>query len=399
MNNEVIFAAAGNGKTYSLCKEAIKHVSKTDKYIMLVTYTNEGVRSLEKEYRKQNGGVIDKHVIIKTWYSFLMSELIKPYQCMLTLKYKHYKKEYNFPLPENYIRSIAFYQEEGLPRWYNRQHIQYYINSGRDIRKDTVSCLAAHCIDASRKKAINRIENIYSHIFFDELQDYAGWDLEIFIRLFASSIKVKCVGDYKQATFRTNNSAKNKQYRDDRIRDFFVLQEKKGNCSLLYENVTRRFNSEICTFINIIHSDSESFVYPDKNMDFENENAGVFIIDTEHMEKYCNYYKPTILRYRNDSEIPFNHNCQVFNYGNSKGATFERTVIIPVGTVSPFIKEQKEIKSNQTRSKFFVACTRARHSVVFVIPNPKESDLFKPVQIKLGIETIQAYKYFCENSN
>ena len=79
MSNDVIFAAAGNGKTYNICNEAIKLASETNKLILLVSYTNEGVHSLEKEYRKQNFGVLDKNVIIKTWYSFLLSELIKGY--------------------------------------------------------------------------------------------------------------------------------------------------------------------------------------------------------------------------------------------------------------------------------------------------------------------------------
>ena len=88
MSNDVIFAAAGNGKTYNICNEAIKLASETNKLILLVSYTNEGVHSLEKEYRKQNFGVLDKNVIIKTWYSFLLSELIKPYQCLLKIKKK-----------------------------------------------------------------------------------------------------------------------------------------------------------------------------------------------------------------------------------------------------------------------------------------------------------------------
>lgn len=92
MKNDVIFAAAGNGKTYNICKEAIGLSSGTKEYILLVTYTNQGVRSLGKEYREQNFGVIDKNVTIMTWYSFLLSEFIKPYQCCLSLRTKNIKK-------------------------------------------------------------------------------------------------------------------------------------------------------------------------------------------------------------------------------------------------------------------------------------------------------------------
>ena len=396
MNNEVIFAAAGNGKTYSICKEAIHLATKTNKYVLIITYTNEGVRSIEKEYRLQNYGVIDKNVVIKTWYSFLLTELIKPYQRLLKLKYKHYKQEFTFPLGENYIKSIAFYQDETIPRWYNAAHVQFYLNSARDLRKDNVSRLACCCIEHSENKVIERLSEIYSHIFIDELQDYAGWDLEIFLSLFNSDLTVKCVGDHKQATFRTNNSLKHKQYRDDKIKDFFVLQEKNGLCSIFHDNYTRRFNQPICTFVNTLHNDIECATQPSPECSANNdcaENSGVFIIDVCHLEDYCNHYSPTILHYKRDSKIPFNHSCQIFNYGNSKGATFERVVIVPVGTVLPFLTEEKAIKADQTRAKFYVACTRARHSIVFAIPKAKETICFKSTQLTFGDKAIPAYQY------
>lgn len=83
----------------------------------------------------------------------------------------------------------------------------------------------------------------------------------------------------------------------------------------------------------------------------------------------------------------------MFNYGNSKGATFERVVIVPVSTVTPFIKEGKNISSKQTKSKFYVACTRAKHSVVFVLDNVKESNLFKRILLDIDGEKINALKY------
>ena len=111
------------------------------------------------------------------------------------------------------------------------------------------------------------------------------------------------------------------------------------------------------------------------------------------MSDYCSYYNPTILRYDRDSKIPFLHNCQILNYGNSKGLTFNRIVIVPVGTVLPFIKEGKNITSPQTKSKFYVACTRARHSVVFAIEDFAESDRFKSCIVKVGSKELPALRY------
>lgn len=398
MKNKVVFASAGNGKTYDLCRQAIELAKTANKEILMISYTNEGKNSIENEYRKQNSGIIDKKVVIKTWYSFILSEFIKPYQCKLSLNFKHFKDEYEFKFPPNHIKSIAFYSDEKPQKWYNGGHVQYYLNGAKDLYKDNVTALAIKCLNDSGRAVIKRLEDIYSHIFIDELQDYAGWDLEIFKSLFYSNINVICVGDYKQATFRTNNSSKNKKFRDDKIRVFFKELEKVNLCEISYSNETRRFNKEICSFINRIFNEEESNVIPNKKLkNNEEENTGIYIIENKYMKEYCDYYNPTILRYDRRSKINFGHSCNVLNYGNSKGCTFDRVVIIPVSTVLPFIIQQAEISSKQTRSKFYVACTRARHSVVFVVDQFISSDLYNETSLNLNGVAIPALKYPCMN--
>lgn len=395
MNNQVIFAAAGNGKTYSLCSQAKAAVDSGNKHVLLISYTNEGIRSLENEYRKQNGGVLDDEVMFKSWYSVLLSEFIKPYQCSLKLKEKRYKKEVSFTFPENFVSSIAFYDTEPQPKWYNQAHVQYFVNRGGDVIPDRTSHLAYLCNEHSGGKAIARMEGIYSHIFIDELQDYAGWDLEVIRLLFESQMLVTCVGDYKQATYRTNNSPKNSQYRDEKIRNYFKVLEKRGLCTTSYANTTRRFNQEICDFVNTIHGDTDSIVEPDFDLRQEllAENSGVYMIDVKYLSEYCEYYHPTILRYDKNVKIGFQHSCDVFNYGGAKGATYERVVIVPVSTTLPFIEKQTKITSNQTRAKFYVACTRAKHSVVFAVDKPKENDVFIAADLHFANKVMPTYKF------
>lgn len=398
MNNKVIFAAAGHGKTYSLCARAKAAIEDGHKQVILISYTNEGLHSLEKEYRKQNCGVLDNRVVFKSWYSFLLSEFIKPYQCSLKLTWKKYKEEYSVTIPENYVTSLAFYETESPKPWYNQNNVQYFINGHGDVIPDRASHLALLCNSHSCGKAIARMEQIYSHIFIDELQDYAGWDLELIQALFESNIQVLCVGDYKQATYRTNNSPKYRQYRDDKIKDFFLTLENKGLCKISYDNTTRRFNQEICDFINTIHNDTNSIVVPEPSCRKEsNDNIGVYVISEEFLSDYCRYYNPVILRYDKRAKINFSHDCEVVNYGNSKGATYNRVVVIPVSTVVPFIEKQSRIISNQTKSKFYVACTRAKASIAFAMSLPKDVKLFRPVKISIFDKDILAYKYCPED--
>lgn len=395
MNNQVIFAAAGNGKTYSLCSQAKNAILDKNKYVLMISYTNEGIRSLENEYRKQNEGVLDDRVVIKSWYSFLLTEFIKPYQCTLKLKRKYFKQEIPTTIPENFVSSIAFYDTEQQPRWYNKTHVQYFLNQRGDVIPDRSSYLAYLCNEHSNGMAIARMEQLYSHIFIDELQDYAGWDLELIALLFRSQIRVTCVGDFKQATYRTNNSSKNSQYRDENIRNYFVMLEKKGLCTISYSNTTRRFNQEICNFINTIHGDKNSIVMPDPCVDQDGivENIGVYQIDPKYLGEYCNFYHPVILRYDKNTFAGFQHDCNTFNYGGSKGATYERVVVVPVSTTLPFIREGVKISSNQTRSKFYVACTRAKHSVVFAVKSPIENDLFKATELSFGGIVVPSLKF------
>lgn len=183
--------------------------------------------------------------------------------------------------------------------------------------------------------------------------------------------------------------------RDEKVRAYFLMLEAQGLCVTSYANTTRRFNQEICDFINTIHGDADSMVEPDPNNQQEMpvENSGVYMMNVDSLREYCEYYHPIILRYDKKAKVGFQHDCDVFNYGGSKGTTYERVVIIPVSTTLPFIERQVKITSNQTRAKFYVACTRAKHSVVFAMENPCENGVFKATDIHFSDKSIPAYKF------
>lgn len=53
LNNIVIMAAAGAGKTHDICKEVIENAKTTNKKILITTYTNKGIESIEKNIRNR----------------------------------------------------------------------------------------------------------------------------------------------------------------------------------------------------------------------------------------------------------------------------------------------------------------------------------------------------------
>ena len=114
LNNKVIMAAAGAGKTWGICKEVIEEAKKTNKKILITTYTNKGIESIEKEYRKQNSGVVDENIVILTWFQFLLSDLVKPYQRSILNEY-------------NVIKSIDFNKQYGFINYAKRGTRSHYI--------------------------------------------------------------------------------------------------------------------------------------------------------------------------------------------------------------------------------------------------------------------------------
>ena len=64
-------------------------------------------------------------------------------------------------------------------------------------------------------------------------------------------------------------------------------------------------------------------------------------------------------------------------FGKSKGLTFDRVLIIPTASYRKYLMGSEDVfKSNKTeeaKNKLYVAITRARFSVTFVIP-PSEID-------------------------
>ncbi len=51
---------------------------------------------------------------------------------------------------------------------------------------------------------IKRISKIFPNIFIDEIQDLAGYDLDILKLLFKSESTILCVGDPRQITYLTH---------------------------------------------------------------------------------------------------------------------------------------------------------------------------------------------------
>lgn len=368
--NIVKISAAGSGKTWDICHDALE-LSRTGKRTLIVSYTNRGVMAIEDEICHQNCGVLDKNITIKTWFSFLLSDMIKPYQ--------HY-----VGVPANYIKSIDFSQEFGFVNMYGKSNRARYLN-GRNVRSNNVSELAIVVKNLSKGKTVSRLEEIYTRIFFDEIQDLVGCDLDVMTALMDSEMGVTCAGDNKQATFSTHNTRKNKRITGKNIWQFFSEYQKHGQIVTVKNLTSRRFNAQICSFANDLFPIGDPI---STCMTATTGHDGVFLIRREDIERYYDTYKPQVLRYdRRTNTSGFTS----VNFGACKGETFDRVMIFPNGLFKDYILKKKPLA---TPEKYYVAVTRPQYSIAFVMDKlPKKLDRYEDVEIDVEDGKIEGKKY------
>ena len=117
-------------------------------------------------------------------------------------------------------------------------------------------------------------------------------------------------------------------------------------------------------------------------MEKTNHN-GIYILKKSQVSQYYKIYHPVILRDSKKTKIDFHLTSQliVYNSQKSKGLGFDRVLIYPTGELLQWIKNPKHELKARTRAKSYVAVTRARFSVAFVV---KDKDA-REVSLSAGI--------------
>jgi DNA helicase-2/ATP-dependent DNA helicase PcrA len=346
--NRVIFAVAGSGKTSFLVDKALSHL---DKKILFLTYTNENLNNIKKSFQEKNG-FLPENVETKCWFTFLLRDGVRPYHNYLSLGKR--ASSINFVSGSSWSNPAL----RGVPE----SNIEkYYFDKDRRIYTDKISKYAYKCNEKSHGLVINRLEQIYDYIFIDEVQDLAGWDLDFIERLLLSKIKIVLVGDPRQVTYLTNHAPKNTQYKGEKIVNFFKKMESNGLCSVINNLESNRCNQDICNLADLIYPNLPKSISLNKTT---TGHDGIFYIKIEDLEDYINTHKPTILRYDKRSDTKNKH---AFNFGITKGLTFDRVLIVPTESIKKFLNtKNSNTLAEGTKAKLYVAITRARYSVTFV---------------------------------
>lgn len=380
-NNTLLISAAGSGKTTYIVNKALE-LSKSNR-ILITTYTIENETEIKNKILEKRKS-IPSNIHIQGWFSFLLQHGVRPFQG--SMNNILFDRDINGMLLSEGDSSIRR-DETGKPitfrgrplSWGENDFEKFYFTPGWKIFSDKVSKFIVGCNEKTNGNIINRISRIYSHIFIDEVQDLAGFDLEIIKFLFQSNIEMTLVGDPRQVTYKTNHYRKYPKYKNGKIKEFVENElGKRVQCKVDETTLKRshRNNKQVCDYSSKLYPEFEKTKPCKCEVCRKNitTHEGIFIVRPKDVRDYMKIFNPTQLIWSKSTNVIPNY--PVLTFGKSKGRTIGRVIIYPTPNIMKWIKdntydftilkngERKPIKD--IKEKFYVALTRARHSVAII---------------------------------
>ncbi|XAS73393.1 UvrD-helicase domain-containing protein [Micrococcaceae bacterium Sec5.1] len=352
--NRLTLAVAGSRKTQSIVDACAQ--GALGKRRLVLTFTQTGQAELERRLNAEcaPGFVPD----VMGWFAFLLRHCVRPY---LPLLFK-----------DQQLRGLNF---DGQPDGgrYATGTARYFDSGGRAYRLH-LSKLAFEVLKKSAGAVVDRISRIYDEIYVDEVQDLTGCDLHILEQLMrAESIDLNMVGDVRQSVFDTNPQDPNlRKYRGVEMLKWFALHEKSGLLEILQKIETWRANQVIADFSDKLFPSEFTFGSTVSRQNLTTGHDGVFAVTSTDVPAYMSAFNPQPLRESKTtaptSDLPFR------NFGKVKGLTFDRVLIYPTGPITKYLTDGTELQP-KSACGLYVAVTRAKHSVAFVVPNPAATAL------------------------
>lgn len=378
--NKIVIAAAGSGKTTYLVEEAVKIQGER---VLITTYTESNEAEIRQKFFELVGHV-PANVVIMTWFSFLITHGVKPFQGGL----------FEFPVTGMVLVStqsgLRYRTRQGHPVFWAEEDIDkhYFDPSGRAY-SDKLAKLATRCNERSDGAVVDRISRVFPNVFVDEVQDLAGYDLDILAALARSSVRLLMVGDPRQVTYLTHHERRHQKYAEGGIVDFLRDKLPKKVPIDIDEttlNRSHRNSASICAvssrlFPALPASEACECV---RCRTASPANAGLFIVRTADYAQYLATVRPMQLRDKITS-VGVDKRWPAMNFGESKGRGFDHVVILPTEPMRSWLADPASALKAQSRAKFYVALTRGRYSVAIAMnwdsaPLPAGFSLYEAVQ-------------------
>jgi len=269
-------------------------------------------------------------------------------------------------------RSAKFTEKDNLQK--------YFFSSRGLIYSDKMSEFVCRCDCLSGGAVMRRLRMRFDRIIIDEVQDLAGYDLDLIETMLKAGIPLTMVGDHRQATFSTNNSPRNKPFRGSKVVKKFRQWEKRQLSTLTYQYDTYRCIQEIADLADSLFPEEPS---TNSRRHDSTGHDGIILVRHSDVDAYVRDYRPQVLRLDIRTDC---HNLSAMNFGESKGLSFDRVIIFPHGLGERWLKTGDCRNIEGSRAKLYVGITRARYSVAFVfdgsaaIPN---AQFYQPAEFVL----------------
>ncbi|EJP78924.1 hypothetical protein A1OC_04195 [Stenotrophomonas maltophilia Ab55555] len=224
---------------------------------------------------------------------------------------------------------------------------------------DRASDFAVRCDELTHGQVISRLADMYDEVYVDEVQDLAGYDLDLIERLLRSPIGITLVGDTRQATYATNYAPRYSQFRGPNLATLFQLWESHGLCQIDHRLTSLRCVQALCDLADALYPQMPR---TQSGNDQLTGHDGIYLVAPEHVTAYMQEFAPTVLRHDRRQACD---GLPAMNFGQSKGRTYSRVLIFPNGPLTQYLRTADASRITAP-PRYYVAFTRARQSVAFV---------------------------------
>lgn len=381
MPNELWLAGAGSGKTHKIITDAIE-VIKGGGRVLVVTYTMNNQAELRARFVELYG-TCSEYFVVKGLFSFYLEDMVRPYQSevfpdrITTISFTE-NNPHLIPGTTIYIKGRA---EKSVGGAINPLH--YLTPCKTKAYSGLLAKLATLISKRSKGAPAKRLNEIYQRVFFDEVQDLVGWDYDVLESINKVMINsICCVGDFRQTIYTTTFGHKAPQTPQQKI-DYFVDKMKFKKNSMPRN---RRCIQEICDLSDKIHAElyDKTISGVEKIPEEIAHHCGAFIVKQSQVTDYLATFQPQVLRWSSTTGsryLPSNLIC--YTFGSCKGLGFDRVLVILSDKHLKFIGGDAKVfekdKTDESRNKLYVAITRARYSLAFLVEDKLVKDLPYPV--------------------
>ncbi|EKN3402652.1 UvrD-helicase domain-containing protein [Yersinia enterocolitica] len=379
MTNILCIAGAGSGKTEKIISEAIEEINSGGK-VLVVTYTTSNQQELRKRFILKYGKN-SENFIVKGLFTFYLEDMIRPHQKIF---FQRRIDSFVFDERNPHLVPGGTFYYTGRQEYLENKTINpaHYLTSCRTkAHSGFLAKLATRIAVATKNKPAIRLSEIYTKIYFDEVQDLIGWDYDVIDKI-SKIMKsgITCVGDFRQTLYDTTFGHKAPQTAEKKLEAF-----KKMRFTDVFLPANHRCIQEICYFADEVHKG----LYPATVSAVREipaqfgQHVGVYIVKESDIIDYIATYEPVVLRWSVSSGnkiLPVS--APKITFGNSKGLGFDRVLVVLTPALSEFILQNGysfPASAETNKNKMYVAITRARYSLAFIVNDAQAEGLRIPV--------------------